>query len=606
VWELEKSWRISILSVVVCAVMAVLVARLVWVQLLEGPQYKKIAESNRIRKIYQQAPRGTMYDKNGAVVVGNRPSFAISVIPAEYSKPETATPFLAEVTGMTEEEITGLLQQGQQFLFTPVRLKRDVGQDTMIKIEEKKSVLPGVIIEAIPVRHYVYGEMAAQVFGYIGRISDKEYEERKTAGYGMSDLIGKDGLEKVWEESLRGVDGGREVEVNALGEEVRVAGEKTAVPGNSLVLALDANLQKAAEDALKAQISASRLGGMPAKGGAVVVVDVHTGGVRAMVSSPAFNPNVFAAGITSREWNALLNNPDKPLGNRAIQSTYPPASVFKVITAAAALETGHTTAEEIFNDVGFYVLQGWTFYGWEPKGLGRLNIVDALAMSSDPVFYELGRRLGTDNLAAYALTFGYGKSSGIGLLGEESGFVPTEEWKTKTYGEPWYPGETIIAAIGQGYYLATPLQQALLMMAVANGGTIYRPMLVDKVLNPAGLTVNQIKPEIIRTIYLRPTVWDAVRRGMEAVIIRGTAASSFNGFNKPVAGKTGSAETGRGTVHSWFACYAPADNPQIAMAVLVEDAGEGAMAAVPVGRKVLEAYFALPSSSPMPPPAKSD
>jgi len=605
VWDLEKSWRISVLLVIAFSVMVLLITRLVWIQLLEGPQYKKIAEANRIRKLYQQAPRGTFYDRNGAVLVGNRPSFAISVIPAEYANAQAATPFLAQVTGMTEGDIAQLVEQGQAFLYTPVRLKRDVDQVAISQIEENKAWLPGVIIEAIPVRYYVYGDMAAHVFGYIGRISEEEYNTASQRGYAMSDMIGKAGLEHVWEKELRGVDGGREVEVNALGEEVASAGEKTAIAGNSLVLTLDANLQKAAEEALKEQISVSRSSGMPAKGGAIVVLDVKTGGVLALASSPSFNPNAFVGGITSREWENLLKNPDKPLGNRAIQNMYPPGSVFKVITASAALETGVTTPEEIFRDNGYYVLSGWTFYGWEPKGLGKLNIVDAIAMSSDPVFYELGRRLGTDRLASYALTFGLGSVSGIGLPGEEAGVVPTEAWKEATYGEPWYPGETIIAAIGQGYYLVTPLQQALTMMAVANGGIIYKPILVDKVINPQGALVTKISPSILRTIYLRPEVWDEVRRGMTGVIRKGTAAIAFQGFTKTVAGKTGSAETGRDTVHSWFAGYAPVENPEIAFAVLVEDAGEGAMAAVPLGRKIVEVYYGLPAAGKAP-AARSD
>jgi len=596
VWELEKARRMSILLLIGCGIMLLLVVRLVWVQLLEGPQYKKIAEENRIRRQYQQAPRGSFYDRNGAVVVANRPSFAISVIPGEYSNAGEATPFLAGVTGLTETEINTLLQRGQQFLFTPVRLKRDADQTAMAKIQENKSWLPGVVVEAIPVRQYVYGELAAHMFGYIGQIDEDEYQERKAAGYGMSDMIGKSGLEQVYEDVLRGVDGGREVEVNAQGKEVGVAGEKTAIAGNSLVLTLDANLQKAAETALKEQIDVSRTIGMPAKGGAVVVLDVKTGGVLALASSPTFNPNLFAAGITTKAWQTLLNNADKPLSNRVIQNAYPPGSVFKVVTASAALETGATTTEETFHDIGYYVLDGWTFYGWEPKGLGTLKIVDGLAMSSDPVFYELGRRLGADTLAAYALTFGLGKTSGIELRGEETGFVPTEEWKLANYGETWYPGETLIAAIGQGYYLVTPLQQALVMMAVANGGIVYKPILVDKVINTEGITVEKIQPTVVRTIYLRPEVWAAVRKGVEAVVERGTAASIFRGFPKPVAGKTGSAETGRDTVHSWFAGYAPADNPEIALAVLVEDGGEGSMAAVPLARKVLEAYFGLPAA----------
>lgn len=606
-WDLEKSRRMTILSVVIFAVIGLLVARLAWMQLLHGSQYKKIAEDNRLRKFYDQAPRGTMYDRNGAVVVSNRPSFAVSVIPAEYNNAQAVTPVLAGLIGMDPAEIEAQLQAGQEFPYTPVRLKRDVDQAVLARIEEHKADLPGVVIEAVPVRYYLYGQLAAQLFGFIGRINEEEYAARKAAGYHPSDLIGKDGLERVWEGTLRGTDGGREFEVNALGEEVGVAGEKAAVPGKGLVLTLDANLQKAAEEALEAQIVQSRQIGYPAKGGAVVVLDVRTGGVRALVSKPSFDPNVFAGGITSRDWNALLTNPDNPLNNRVIQNAYPPGSVFKVVTSAAALDLGLTTPEEIFDDRGVYVLYGWTFYGAEQTALGRINIVDAIAKSSDPTFYELARRMGPDKLASYALTFGYGQPTGIKLLGEIGGNVPTEEWKQATYGEGWYPGETLIAGIGQGYYLATPLQQAMSLMAVANGGIVYRPMLVDKILGPYGAPETVLQPEILRTIYLRPEIWQIIRSGLEAVTTRGTASIVFQGYNQKVAGKTGSAETGRETIHSWFACYAPADKPEIVVAALIEDAGEGAVSAAPLVRRVLEAYFAQPAKPiAAPPPGTGD
>jgi len=606
-WDWEKSRRMSILSVVIFGIIGLLVVRLAWMQLLHGSQYKKIAEENRLRKVFDQAPRGTMYDRNGAVLVSNRPSFAISIIPVEYNNSQAVTPVLARLTGLDPAEIETQLQAGQEFPYTPVRLKRDVDQATLAKIEEHKAELPGVVVEAIPVRYYLYGPLAAHLFGFIGRINEEEYDARKAAGYHPSDLIGKDGLERVWEDILRGIDGGREFEVDALGTEVGVAGEKAAVPGKGLVLTLDANLQKAAEDALDAQIIQSHQIGYPAKGGAVVVLDVRTGGVRALVSKPSFDPNVFAGGITSRDWNALLNNTNDPLNNRVIQNAYPPGSVFKIVTASAALDLGLTTPEEIFEDRGVYVLHGWTFYGAEQTALGRLDIVGAIAKSSDPTFYELARRMGPDKLASYALTFGYGDVTGIKLPGETKGIVPTEEWKLATYGQEWYPGETLISGIGQGYYLATPLQQAMSLMAVANGGIVYRPMLVDKILGPYGAQEVSLQPEILRTVYLRPEIWQILRRGLEAVTTTGTASMVFQGYNQKVAGKTGSAETGRETIHSWFACYAPADKPEIVVAALIEDAGEGAVSAAPLVRRVLEAYFGLPAKPiATTPPGKGD
>ena len=590
---------------IVIGIICVLTFRLVWMQLFQGAQYKKIAEQNSTRQIAAPAPRGTMYDRNGAVIVTNRPSFAISIIPNEYNNSQETTLLLAAITGVTATEIQQLLQSSVDFPYTPIPIKRDADTATIAKIEERQDYLPGVVIEAIPARHYVYNELAAHVLGFIGYINQEEYAERKKQGYRPNNLIGKDGLEGEWETILRGKDGARQIEVNAIGEDVQPMSDLPAVPGQGLVLTIDANLQKAAEDALAVQVTESRRVGEPAKGGAVVVLDIKTGGLLVMASNPAFDPNRFAGGISSKDWNQLITNPNNPLTNRAVQNAYPPASVFKIITAAAALEMNVTTPQEIFDDKGVYVLNGWSFYGWDTKGLGKLNIADALAWSSDPVFYELGNRLGVDNLASYALTFGYGQASGIKLAGEEKGLVPTAEWKQANYGEPWYPGETLIAAIGQGYYLATPLQQAVLAMTVATGGIVYKPMLVDKVLTTKGNIVQKVEPEVIRTVYLRPEVWATIRQGMLAVTTLGTGASVFKGFPKTVAGKSGSAETGRGTTHSWFVCYAPAENPEIAMSVFIEDGGEGSMAAAPVTRRILEAYFALPAK-PLPPATRTD
>lgn len=601
----EQIRRLKIVSVIVVGIVSILVFRLIWLQLLQGAHYKKNAEQNRTRQISVQAPRGVIYDRNGVIIVSNRPSFAVSVIPNEYAKPQEATPLLASITGVTVEEINQLLEDSIDFPYTPVRIKRNVDDVMIAKIEERQYYLPGVVIEAIPARQYVYEELAAHVLGFVGNISQEEYAKQKKQGYHPADLVGKDGLEREWEEVLRGTDGIRRLEVNASGKEIRPLGNQPSVTGRGLVLTLDANLQKVAEEALAVQVAASRAIGEPAKGGSVVVLDVNTGGVLVMASNPPFNPNLFVGGISSKDWSELIANPDHPLNNRAIQNAYPPASVFKIVTAAAALEMNLTTPQEIFDDKGVYVLNGWRFYGWNIKGLGKLNIVDGLALSSDPLFYELGRRLGADNLAAYALTFGFGKTTGIKLPGEEKGIVPYIAWKQANYSEPWYPGETLIAAIGQGYYLATPLQQALLTMAVANGGIVYKPMLVDKVLTPDGSLAASLPPEVLWTIYLRPEVWDTVRQGLIAVTTRGTGAGAFKDFPKTIAGKSGSAETGRGTTHSWFACYAPAEKPEIVIVVLVEEGGDASVAAVPVTRRVLEAYFSIPNK-PLPPASKTD
>lgn len=590
-WMIERSRRMSVMIGIIVTVVSLLILRLAWMQLVHGPQYKKVAEENRIHQVTAQAPRGNIYDRNGALLVTNRPSFAVAIIPAEYSYDRKETVILANMIGIQPELIEKMLKDGEDSPYIPVIVKRDIDSVLQTKILERRDELPGVSIEAVPVRQYIYKDLAAHVLGFLGSIDEKQYAARKAQGYKPTDFVGKDGVELEWEEVLRGIDGGLQVEVNAFGEEVQRIGEKKAIAGKGLILTLDGNLQKAAQDALVQQVEISRNIGEPAKGGCAIVLDVHTGGVLAMVSSPGFDPNVFASGISSKNWNELINHPDHPLTNKGIQSAYPPGSVFKIITAAAALDMGYVTREEVFEDKGFYILGGWKFYGWKTEGLGKLTLEDAIAWSSDPVFYELGRRMGVDNLASYSLTFGLGQKSGILLQGEETGLVPTTGWKQNTYEQPWYPGETIIAAIGQGYYLTTTLQQALLLLAVANNGIIYKPMLVDKIISDDGTLVKSYQPEVIHTVYLRTEIWDVIKNGLVAVTTKGTGAGVFRGITPTVAGKSGSAETGKGTVHSWFACYAPAEKPEIAVAVLVEEGGEGSVAAAPVVRKIVEAYF---------------
>lgn len=588
--------RLRLLALLILAAFILLLARLAWLQLVEGQHYKTRAEQNSLRMVTVQAPRGTIYDRNGAVLVASRPSFAVVVTPAAFTS-GTASELLGIITGLTTADINRMVDSGRDMPLMPVYIKRDVDAAVVAKVEEHKDYLPGVAIAAAPVRQYVYNQLAAHVLGYLGAISATEYQQRQGQGYRPDDFVGQAGLEQVYETVLRGVNGGQQIEVNAQGQQVRILGDKTALPGKSLVLTLDANLQKAAEDALDSALAAGAT-----QAGAVVALDTKSGAVLAWASRPAFNPNLFAAGISSKDWQTIVNNTDDPLSNRVIQNTYPPGSVFKIVTASAALELGLTTPTEVFNDQGVYVLNGWTFYGWEPRGLGRLTLVDALALSSDPVFYELGRRLGPDHLADYAHAYGFGAVSGVELPGEVAGTVPTAAWKEAQFGEPWYPGESIIAAIGQGYYLVTPLQQALMLEAVANRGVVYKPYLVDKILNSDASLYLQNKPVVLRNVNLRASTWDTVQAGLRAVVQRGTGEGAFAGFPLAVAGKTGSAETGQSTTHAWFACYAPADAPAIVVAAFVENGGEGAAAAAPVARRVLEAYFGIPGGVVQPPP----
>ncbi len=591
-WLTEKSRRLGTMGILIILVFLILLLRIAWLQILQGPQYKRSAEENRIIEIYNEAPRGIIYDRNGVVLVANRPSFAASILPNEFNPVPESVSLLSDIVHISANDLIHFLQSGKERPYTPIKIKRDIDPVMVAKLEEHKNYLPGVIIEAVPVRHYIYDELAAHVLGYVGIIDALEYQQRKTKGYLMQSLIGKDGLEKVWEDVLRGKDGAKLVEKDATGREKRIIGDIIPVAGSGLQLALDSNLQKIADSALREQVKLSQLQGQPATGGCIIVANVKNGEILVMTNFPSYNPNLFATGISSNEWAKLLDDKRHPLSHRAIQNTYPPGSVFKIITAAAALQDKYTTPEEIFDDRGVYVLNGWSFHGWKTEGLGKLTIVDAIAWSSDPAFYELGHRIGINRLAAYALTFGLGKKTGIKLPGEKAGIVPTKEWKQSVFQEPWYPGETLISAIGQGYNLVTPLQQILLVMAVANRGIIYKPKLVRSIIAADGKADIINPPEVIYTVDLDSAVWKVIEEGLHSVTTEGTAAGVFKTVSYSLAGKTGSAETGRETTHAWFACYAPVEDPEIAVVTFVENGGEGSVAAAPLAKKVLDAYFA--------------
>ncbi len=487
--------------------------------------------------------------------------------------------------------------------YIPVRLKRDVSFETVAKIEEKK--LPGVIIEVQPIRNYIYGYTAAHVFGYLGEISRKELE--KFDNYRVGDFIGKTGLEKVLEPYLKGKDGGKQVEVTATGEFVKVLGEKRALPGHTVYLTIDVEIQKAAENALMGIMNKLRNNPDPtnrfpnAKEGAVVVMDVNTGEILALVSKPDFDPNLFASGISLKEWEQLNSDPEKPLLNKAIGGSYPPGSIFKMVVACAALEEGVTTPDlEIDTNGGVY----WTIapkkcWYYSKGGHGIVNLVEAIAKSCNIYFYEMGRRLGIDAIEKYARMFQLDKKTGIELPGEKSGSVPSRDYKEKNFKNPqdkiWYPAETLDAAIGQGFHSYTPLQIAKYVSAIANGGKLYKPFLVKKIVSPEGKVVEKKQPQLVGRLNLKKETLETVKRGMKAVVEPGgTAWWPFRDFPIQVAGKTGTAQWSiLYDNHGWFVSFAPYDNPQIAVIVFIEQAGSGGSTGGPVARAIYEKYFNL-------------
>lgn len=577
--------RLEALSILAMLVIVVLMFRIGYLQLYDGEYYHRLAEGNRIRLIPSMAPRGLFYDRNGELMVSNRPGFTVSLLSIDGPISEEVIQRLAVLLKLNPDDIKKKIEQHTGF--DPIHIKTDVGTEIVTVIEERKEEYPGVVVDIQPIRKYVDHELAAHVFGYVSEINDMELEKRKDDGYKSGDIIGKFGLERVYDKELRGVDGGGQVEVDVTGQPIQILGKKEPIPGADLTLTLDVDLQRAVERALDEQLLE-----INAKAAAAVVLNPNTGEILAMASRPAFDPNLFATGISVKDWNNINTNPFHPLDNKAITGEYPPGSTFKVVTGLAALEEGKVTPEEKILDTGRH----WIIpkVNAEGEALGWINFNEALAKSDNVYFYEMGNRLGIDLLEKYARMFGLGTPTGIELPYESEGLVANRAYKWKVYEDDWYLSETFDAAIGQGFQLATPLQIADVYAQIANGGTRYRPYVVSRITAPDGTILKQTKPEKIGEIRMGAVALDELRRGLRNVALDGTAGWIFKDFPVPIAGKTGTAENPHGKDHGWFVAYGPYDSPQYVVVVIVEQGGFGSMSAVPIGKKILEAAFHVP------------
>ena len=585
--------RLDIFTVVLGLIFVVLVSRLAYLQVYSGHEYQRLAEGNRTRQVAVVAPRGDFYDRNGVMLVTSRPGFVVSMLPGNTPIAPAVIQKTAAILGMTAEEIAQRLSRSK-VPFEPVRLKIDVGQDVVAKIEERRTELPGVVVEVLPVRNYVHNQLGVHVFGYVSEISEAELVTLAPKGYRAADLIGQSGLERKYDLNLKGVDGGSQIEVDVAGRMVQVLAKKDPLPGQNLVLTLDYRLQKAAEEALDEQLRylQRQTRHTKAQAGAVVVLNPKTGEVLALASRPAFDPNQFIGGISTKNWKLINENPFHPMDNRAIAGEYPPGSTFKIVTGTAALELKKVTPEEKIFDSGQHWLVPKTNAAGE--ALGWINFHVAMSMSDNVYFYEMGNRLGIDALEKYARMFGLGAYTGVDLPGESDGLVANRAYKEKNYNEEWYLAETFDAAIGQGFQLATPLQMAVLVSEIANGGHRYRPHVVGKIMSAKGEIVKTFGPEEIGRIEISPETLKLVRDGLKGVSeAGGTGAGVFANFPVPVAGKTGTAENPHGDDHGWFVAYGPFDDPRITVAVIIEQGGYGSSSAGPVARKILETAFNL-------------
>ncbi|TMA63715.1 MAG: penicillin-binding protein 2 [Deltaproteobacteria bacterium] len=597
----ELRRRARLLYLLLAVAFLGLISRLVFLQLVQGERYTFLSENNRIRIKRVPGTRGMIFDRQGQLLVDSRPSFDLIFVPEDSESPEATLRLLARYLRRDEGEILKTFEENKsRAAFDELVIGRDIEWSEIVAVEAHQLDLPGVSLRARPRRSYVDGPMAAHVLGYLGEINQKQLKILKEQGYVIGDEIGQYGLERRWEELLRGQSGGQQVEVDALGRRVRVLHEVTDVPGYTVHLTLDRQLQETAYEALKG------------KQGTIVALDVRNGAILVLASTPAFDPNAFARGIKSEEWSGLIKDQLRPLSNRAIQGQYPPGSTFKIIMSIAGLEEGVIQPESSIQDPGFYTFGNRSFRDWKKGGHGTVNLHKAIVESCDTYFYQLGPKLGVDRIAKWARAFGLGEKTGVVLDDEKGGTIPDTEWKRKRFRQPWFPGETVSVAIGQGYVTVTPLQLANMMAAVANGGKLYRPYLVNKVESVDGATVREYGPELIRSIELKP---DTLKRVHEALADVVNGAGGTGGAARSqlltIAGKTGTAqvvEMKGGYVkteqltyfnrdHAWFVSYAPVDNPQIAIAVLVEHGGHGGDAAAPMAKKVFEKFIEIQKQS---------
>lgn len=570
--------RLLALSIIIATMTGILLGRLWQIQVLQGAHYLRQSEENRIRDYVLTAPRGVIYDRKGRPLVTSRPSFTVAILPLELRTPTEVLARLAPMLGMAPNEIRARIESNRARPFEPIRVKRDVGTRTVAMIEENRMDLPGVIILAEPVRNYLHGKMAAHVLGYIGEIDEDELRARRNDGYKLGDLIGKSGIERQYESVLRGVDGRLRMEVDALGRPLRVLARVPEVPGRPIVLSLDLDLQRAAFEGLRE----SGLGR-----GAVVALDPRNGEVLAMASIPSYDPNLFATGISLKAWQALSTHPLKPMLNRATSTAFEPGSVFKLVTATAALEHGIVTRNSTFNAPGYFRLGRWVFH--DLKAWGTVNFITGIANSINVVFYTLGYRLGGEELARYARLFGLGERTGIDLPAEVGGLIPSPSTKQQLVGEPWFPGDSVNMSIGQGAVTVTPMQVARMMAAMASRGLLYQPRVLLIARDRDG-AVRRTEPVLQRRIALSASTFATLYEGMRAVVERGSGkAAAVKGV--PIAGKTGSAENPRGKPHAWFAGFAPVQAPRVVVVAFVEHGFRGGLSAAPIVRKVFQAAF---------------
>ncbi len=573
-------------------------ARLIQLQVIEHQHFTTLSKDNRVKLIPLPPTRGLIYDRNGVLLAQNRPAYSLELVPEQVRDIDATLERLSryiDIGNDDRERFRRLLRRKRRFDSIPIRV--NLGLEEAARFAVVRHQFPGVEIKAQLLRHYPFPQATSHLLGYVGRISSRDLKTIDTSNYAGTSHIGKTGIEKSYEAALHGAVGVQQVEVNSVGRVVRILEKTPPQPGQDLHLYLDIDLQQIALDALGDY------------NGAVVAIDPHNGGILAIASKPGYDPNLFVEGISRRAYKALQTDPRRPLYDRARRGQYPPGSTVKPFIGLAGLETGVIRYDTRYFCPGYFQLPGHEhkYRDWKKTGHGPMDLDGAITQSCDVYYYKLAFNLGIDAMSDYLAHFGFGRRSGVDLNGESRGILPSRAWKRRSRRQPWYPGETIIAGIGQGYFLATPLQLAAATAAIANNGHLFTPHVVDYLQNRGSGERYPIPTRETTIPIVSEDNWNDVRDAMRHVVegLRGTARRIHTEFYT-IAGKTGTAQVftvgqeeeydeknvaHKFRDHALFVGYAPAEDPQIAVAVVVENGGHGGATAAPVARKVMDAWL---------------
>ncbi|MDD5687319.1 MAG: penicillin-binding protein 2 [Elusimicrobia bacterium] len=574
------SARLNVLRFAIYFVIGIILFRIISLQIISGDRYRKISDENRIVIYPQPASRGKIFDRNNEIIVDNKPSFVVLFSRQTLSDEEVKN-VITKVSSFLSLPVDTLLEKVKMTSgrnFTLVKIAENISKNQALRLAEKMPQLPGVVVRVEPVRVYKWNNISSHLTGYVREVSLDELDRLPKIKSG--DVIGKNGIEKQYDEILRGINGGSQVEVNARGIQKRIIETVESVDGDSLVLTIDKKVQDALSRNLEGHV------------GIAIAIDPNNGDVLGLASYPNYNPNLFISKIPNWQLSYYLESKQRPLWDRTIQGQYPPGSIYKIVTAVAGLESGEITPETVINCKGFIELGKYKqkFRCWAREGHGDISLVSALAHSCDVFFYDVGLKLGPTILDEWAKKFGFGEKTDIDLPFEEKGLIPDKVWKKERLHQDWYDGDTVNMSVGQGYIWTTPIQVAQFMSAVANEGTVFKPNILKKIIDTNGNVKFESFPEIKWKVNVSPSTFNIIKKGLAGVAQYGTA----KGVHIPglsVGGKTGTAQNPQGADHAWFVCFAPLENPKIALVVMVEHGGSGGEVAAPLAGKMLAEIF---------------